>query len=384
MELLLLLPQGELGRPPDAVRPPGGPPVQNLPHPHDLGHAVHQNVEVTGEGVLEGGGAEELLHELVRVGAPLQVNGQLQTRQVGLIPHVGHLPDLAQLDELGHLVQDGLGGGGVGNLINFNEVFTLHIPPFGPDLKGAPAGAVDVLHLLPVVEQLSPGGKVRGPESVQQVGLGVPDPGDGGLTDLGEVEPAEVGGHAHGNAHVGRDQNIGKGGGQQHRLGEGAVVVGHKVHHVLVNVPEELLTDPVQLDLGVPGGGVGHVPGVDLAEVALGVHRRVEQSPIPPGETDHGLVNGTVPVGVELHGGPHHVGRLGAAPGEQLHLVHGVQQLPVGGLKPVNLRNGPGDDDAHGVGHIVDFQGGGDGLLQHLGVQPHHPLGIDPFLTLVR
>ena len=22
--------------------------------------------------------------------------------------------------------------------------------------------------------------------------------------------------------------------------------------------------------------------------------------------------------------------------------------------------------------------------LQHLGVQPHHPLGIDPFLTLVR
>ena len=66
-----------------------------------------------------GGGAEELLHELVRVGAPLQVNGQLQTRQVGLIPHVGHLPDLAQLDELGHLVQDGLGGGGVGESHKF-------------------------------------------------------------------------------------------------------------------------------------------------------------------------------------------------------------------------------------------------------------------------
>ena len=109
----------------------------------------------------------------------------------------------------------------------------------------------------------------------------------------------------------------------------------------------------------------------------------MEQSPIPPGETDHGLVNGTVPVGVELHGGPHHVGRLGAAPGEQLHLVHGVQQLPVGGLKPVNLRNGPGDDDAHGVGHIVDFQGVGDGLLQHLGVQPHH-VGVIRFFRPLR
>ena len=37
----------------------------------------------------------------------------------------------------------------------------------------------------------------------------------------------------------------------------------------------------------------------------------------------------------------------------------------MGGLEAVDLRNGPGDDDAHGVGHVVGLQGVGDGLLHH-------------------
>ena len=81
----------------------------------------------------------------------------------------------------------------------------------------------------------------------------------------------------------------------------------------------------------------------------------MEQSAVALGEADHGLVNGPVTVGVELHGRADHVGGLGAACAEQLHLVHGVQQLPMGGLEAVDLRNGAGDDDAHGVGHIIDL-----------------------------
>ena len=238
------------------------------------------------------------LHELLRVGAPFQVDGQLQAGQVGLVPHVGHFPELAGLDELGHLVQDGLHGGGVGDLVDLDEVVRLHIPPLGPDLEGPPAGGIDGRQLLPVVEQLAPGGEVRGQDGVQQVALRVADAGDGPVTHLPQVEPAEVGGHAHGDAHVGRHQDVGEGGGQEQGLGEGAVVVGDEVHHVLVDVPEELLADGVQLHLGVPGGGVGHVPGIDLAKVALGVHRGVEEGPVSPGEADHGLIDGRVPVGV--------------------------------------------------------------------------------------
>ena len=71
-------------------------------------------------------------------------------------------------------------------------------------------------------------------------------------------------------------------------------------------------------------------------------------------------------MGVELHGGAHYVGAFGALAPQELHLVHGVQELPVTGLEAVDLRDGSTDDDAHGIGHIVDLQGLGDGLFQHL------------------
>ena len=51
---------------------------------------------------------EELLHELVRLDAALEVDGQLQAGQVGLVAHIGDLADFARLDELGDLVDDGL------------------------------------------------------------------------------------------------------------------------------------------------------------------------------------------------------------------------------------------------------------------------------------
>ena len=53
------------------------------------------------------------------------------------------------------------------------------------------------------------------------------------------------------------------------------------------------------------------------------------------------------------------------APLEQPHPVHGVEQLAVRGLEAVDLRDGAGDDDAHGVGHVVGLQRAGDGVFQH-------------------
>ena len=92
----------------------------------------------------------------------------------------------------------------------------------------------------------------------------------------------------------------------------------------------------------------------------------MEQRAVAPAQPDHGVVNGCVAVGVQLHGSTHHVGGFGAVPVEQLHLVHGVQQLPMAGLETVDLRDSTADDYAHGVGHIVNLQCLGDGLFQHL------------------
>ena len=383
MQLVLPLFQDEVHPPPDGLCPPGGPLLQNLPDTQDLRHTGNQHIEVAGEGVLQGRLFVELRHQLVRVRAPLQVDGQLQTAEVRLVPHIGDLLGLARLDELGHLVQNRLYGGGVGDFVNLDEVLRLHIAVLGPDLHAAPACLVDFPQGGGVADQLPAGGKVRRQQRLHQVAVGIFQVGGGGVADLFQIEAAELGGHAHGDAAVGGHQDVGEGGRQQGRLLHGVVVVVHKVHGVAVDVPEQLVADGGQLGLGVPGRGAGHVPGVALAEVALGVHKGGQQGPVAPGQADHGVVNsgdGLVAVGVQAHGLAHDVGGLGAVARKQAHLVHGVQELAVGGLEAVDLRDGPGDDDRHGVGHVVSLQGVGDGLFHHRRVEAHDVGGRSGFL----
>ena len=365
MQLVLFLLHHEVDPPPDGPGPPGSPLLQDLPHPQHLGSTGDQHVEVAGKGVLQGCQLVELGHQLVRVHAPLQVDGQFQAGEVRLVPHVGDLFRPARLDELRHLVQDGLHGGGVGDLVDLDEILLFDVAVLGPDPDAAPAGLIDLPDGVPVEDQLSAGGEIRRQQGLHQVAVRVLQIGDGGVADLLQIEPTELGGHAHGDAAVGGHQNVGEGGGQQGRLLHGVVVVVHKVHGVAVDIPEQLGADGRQLGLCVPGGGPGHVPGVDLAEVAFGIHKRRQQGAVAPGEAHHGVVDGGVAVGVEAHGLAHDVGGLGPGSRQQTHLVHGVQQLAVGGLEPVDLRNGPGDNDAHGVGHVVGLQRVGDGLFHH-------------------
>ena len=365
MQLVLFLLHHEVDPPPDGPGPPGSPLLQDLPHPQHLGSTGDQHVEVAGKGVLQGCQLVELGHQLVRVHAPLQVDGQFQAGEVRLVPHIRDFLRLARLDQLRHLVQDGLHGGGVGDLVDLDEILLFDVAVLGPDPDAAPAGLIDLPDGVPVEDQLSAGGEIRRQQGLHQVAVRVLQIGDGGVADLLQIEPTELGGHAHGDAAVGGHQNVGEGGGQQGRLLHGVVVVVHKVHGVAVDIPEQLGADGRQLGLCVPGGGPGHVPGVDLAEVAFGIHKRRQQGAVAPGEAHHGVVDGGVAVGVEAHGLAHDVGGLGPGSRQQTHLVHGVQQLAVGGLEPVDLRNSPGDNDAHGVGHVVGLQRVGDGLFHH-------------------
>ena len=71
VQLVLLLLHVEVDPPPHGLGTPGGPLLQDFPHPHHPGHAGDEDVEVAGLAVLEGGHAEQLGHQLVRVGAPL-------------------------------------------------------------------------------------------------------------------------------------------------------------------------------------------------------------------------------------------------------------------------------------------------------------------------
>ena len=160
VELVLLLLFVIGGTPPDRLHPPLAPLVQNLPHPHDLGHAADEDVEVAGHAVLEGGQLGQLGHDFLWVCPAFQVDGQFQTGQVGFISHIGDLFQLARLDQFRDLVHDGFHGGGIGNLKDFDQVFFLYIAPLAPHLQAPPPGLVHRLQRLPVVEQLTAGGEI--------------------------------------------------------------------------------------------------------------------------------------------------------------------------------------------------------------------------------
>ena len=203
-------------------------------------------------------------------------------------------------------------------------------------------------------------------DDLSQVSLRVFHQRNRRVAELFEVEGADVRRHTDGDAQRIVRQNRREGDGQQRRFGRRAVIVGHKVDGVLVDVTEQLVADGFELGLGVTGGGIGHIAAVRLAEVTLGVDKRYEQALVGASHTHHRVIDGGVAVGVQVHRAADDVGTLGAVALQQPHLVHRVEQLAVGGLEAVDLRQRAGDDDAHRVGHIVGFQRVGDGGFQHL------------------
>ena len=98
----------------------------------------------------------------------------------------------------------------------------------------------------------------------------------------------------------------------------------------------------------------------------------MQQRLVAAGEADHGLIDGSVAVRVQLHRLADDVGGFCAGLGQKSHLIHGIEQLAVRRLEAVDLRDGARDDDRHGVGHVVRLQRLADRLLEHLRPQAHH------------
>ena len=126
----------------DAIHPPGGPLLQNFTHAHHPGHPRDEDIEIAGKAVLQRRHAEQLLHQLLRVHSSLQIDGQLQAAQVGLIPHVGDLLDLSGFDQLCHPVHDDFRRGGIRDLSDLDQVPVLLIVPLCAQLEAAPAGGI--------------------------------------------------------------------------------------------------------------------------------------------------------------------------------------------------------------------------------------------------
>ena len=374
MEFFLLLRYVKVYPPPHAFQPPGDPFVQNFADTAYARRAAEQNVEVAGEAVLQRRHAEELLHELFGIDVALNVNGELETVEVGLVAHIADLAELAGLDELGDLIDDRLYGRAVRDLVDLNDALLGVKAPAGTDLHAAAAGLIERFHLAGIADDLAAGREIRRGERCQNIMFRVLQQRDRRFAHLAEVEPTDIRRHADGDAHVCRDEHIRERGRKERRLRGGVIVVRDKVHGVLVDIAEELRTDGRKLCLRIARGRPRHVARVHLAEVALGIDERREQRPIAPGKTYHRVVDGGVAVGVIVHRRADDVRRFRARAGKKAHFIHAVQQLSVARLEAVDLRNGTRDDNAHRIGHIIVFERFGDGLLHNGGAQPHYVL----------
>ena len=329
---------------------PLDPLVQDLAHAHNAGIAVDQHVKVARERILQRGRAIELRHELVGVDTALKVDGDAQTREVGLVADVGNLLDLALFGELDDALDDDIGFGGVGDLVDLDDALFGNPAPAGADLEAAKAGLDYLFHLLAAVDNFAAGREVGHGHVFEQVAVGILQVMHCGGTDLVEVETADIGCHGDADALVGRDEDVGERGGQQAWLLHGAVVAVDEVDRVLV-------------------GGVAQVARIVLAKVALRLNEGGEQRLVAGGQAHHRLVDRGVAVRVELHGLAHDVGALLAVALEQAHLVHGEKQLAVRGLEAIDFGEGTRDVGAHGIRHVVGLERLRDGLLRDLRMQ---------------
>ncbi len=196
-------------------------------------------------------GLEKLSHELLGVGAALYIDSNAQARKVRLVTNIGNLAHLTLFRELNDALNDYVGLSGVGNLIDLNDALVGQVAPTRANLKAAETRLVDLFHLLAAIDNLATCGKVRCWQVLMQVTLRIIQEVHRSCADLIQIEAADVGGHGHTDALVGRNQNIRKGRRQQARLFHGAVVAVHKVHRILVDVLENLGADGRQLSLGI-------------------------------------------------------------------------------------------------------------------------------------
>ena len=125
VQLFLLLSQVKGQLPAYAPGAEADPLLENIRHAQLLWHRINEHIEIALEAVLQGGQLEQAGHQLFRIRPPPQIQCQLESGQVDLIPHIRDLLDLPGLDKVGDLVHDLLNGGGVGDLQDIDAVGLL-------------------------------------------------------------------------------------------------------------------------------------------------------------------------------------------------------------------------------------------------------------------
>ena len=324
------------------------------------------------EGGLQLGVLVEVVQDDLRLGVALQLHDDAHVG-LRLVADVADALDHLVLHELGRVL-DHLGLVHLVGERGDHDAHAVVLPLLDLGVAAhAELAAAELVHGDDAVAaaDLRARGEVRPLHELHQVvdrAVAVVDVVGDAVAQLAEVVRRDVGGHAHGDAGGAVEEEVRELRGEDRRLGERLVVVGHHVHGVLVQVLEHHLGRLLHAHLGVAHRG--RRVAVHGAEVAVPVHERHAHREVLRHAHDR-VVDRRVAVRVVL---AHHLaddvrGLLVLDPRAEVQAVHAEQRAAVHGLEAVaHVGERAPHDHAHRVVDVVAAHLLFDGhVLQHSG-----------------
>ena len=163
----------------------------------------------------------------------------------------------------------------------------------------------------------------------------------------------DIGGHAHGDPAAAIGQKIGKGCGQNHGLGERAVVVFPEIHRIFRQAFQKRLGDNGHPRLCVSARG--GIVAVDISKIALTIHQRIAHVEILR-QAGHGIIDRRIAMGMII---AHHIaGNLRrfakSAVGSQLQFAHCIKNAAVNRFQTIScIRQSAVHDRRKRIGEIT-------------------------------
>ena len=301
----------------------------------------------------------EIVEQHFRAFATLQFNDDTHAVLVGLVAQTvgAYALDLLVLDQFGDFLDQarlidliGQFGDDDARLVAVG-IFDLGT---GAHIDAAAPGAVGLADAGCAVDDAG-GRKIGARNVVHQVvdaERRVVDQRDTGIDHFAEIMRRDIGRHADRDAARAIHQQVWNTRRQNRRLPLLAVVIGHEIDRVAIDVGEQLVGNLVETALGVTHGR--RRVAIDRAEVALPVDERVAQREILR-HAHQGVVDRGVAVGmVFTHHLTDHTGAfdVGSVP-DVIGFLHREQHTAVHGFQPVTgVWQCASHDYAHRVIHV--------------------------------
>ena len=256
--------------------------IEHLPDIERFRPVINQRDIGNSECVLQSRVTVQLIQYDFAVGVSFELHDNPHAMAVRFVPDIGNFRYCAAMDTSCYF-RDNCG---LDNHIRYLGYYYTFPAPLGrfdiyfsSDFQMSPAPHISIQNALSATND-SARGKVRPrqtPDNILESAFWVFDDQQQGVTNLTDIMRRDVGRHTNGNSGRAVDQQIREFRGQYRRLITCLVVVGHKIHCIVINIFEYLHGRRSHSRLGISHSG--RRVGIDTAEVTLRVNERIPHTP---------------------------------------------------------------------------------------------------------